>query len=99
MRKTIEKTIQIVNSYGELSNLIIKGNPFLEESKSIANIDTNDSNYALMLNSESKCITHPSYGKIFFLNYYKSLYVQRNCTSIYQHFLYITTTGQNVKLV
>ena len=30
MRKTIEKTIQIVNSYGELSNLIIKGNPFLD---------------------------------------------------------------------
>ena len=31
MRKTIEKTIQIINSYGEMSNLIIKGNPFLEE--------------------------------------------------------------------
>ena len=51
MRKTIEKTIQIVNSYGELSNLIIKGNPFLEESKSIGNIDTtsvnsNDQSYS-----------------------------------------------------
>ena len=35
MRKTIEKTIQIVNSYGELSNLIIKGNPFLDTKMSI----------------------------------------------------------------
>ena len=40
MRKTIEKTIQIVNSYGELSNLIIKGNPFLEEAKSVGNVES-----------------------------------------------------------
>ena len=46
MRKTIEKTIQIVNSYGELSNLIIKGNPFLEEAKSIGigNLDSSSVN-------------------------------------------------------
>ena len=45
MRKRIKKTIEIVNSYHEMSNLIIKGNPFkhkkLSEHGDSVEADTN----------------------------------------------------------